>query len=561
MFVAFGELLLLGYLLQLLIEVIAGEAGPEWLSWLTSAALVATAVVWYRGFLRDGYSGMDGVIDAATIFLVALNLTAAVGAADLVLARALLRSMSGSVTRKLLETAVGFGALAAGMVLSDLPTSRVVPRLAFLAPLLFALTLLFHVFVTKLAHYNRALERERVLTRVNNQLNSRLDATRICEITLEATTELVSSFAGGAVALGPADRLEVLATDDASKPVGTLLTYDGHKVGPALPGRASMPGAPSLADPSAAQPSHPAAAQAEPPPVPTLEATSGSYDARPYDVGPDGAPEAHEPEGRGAMELIMPITLRERFHGVLMLRSSSPVGPNLRGTLESLCNSAGLALATAELTADLTNLAFYDPLTRLSNRALLSDQTDKAVARAARSGTAVAMLVLDLNDFKRINDELGHRAGDEALVIVAARLLDQVREGDVVARIGGDEFAVLLTDLRDAEDATTVARRIVGALSWPLQVGEQPMPVGASVGVAVWSVDDDQDGDDGDNRAPPKLDPLLHDADIAMYMAKSKGTGYEVFKGAPQGWPWPRGGRDPRSRTGRQERRRRRPGQ
>jgi diguanylate cyclase (GGDEF)-like protein len=256
-------------------------------------------------------------------------------------------------------------------------------------------------------------------------------------------------------------------------------------------------------------------------------------------------------------ELIWPITVRGQFQGVLMLDTTVPVGDNLCDTLGSLSSSAGLALATAQLTAELTNLAFYDPLTRLSNRALLSDQSDKAIARAARNGTTVALFVLDLNSFKRINDELGHRAGDEALVIVAARLLDQVREGDVVARIGGDEFAVLLTDLRDAEEATTVARRILGALSWPLQIDSHAMPIGASIGVVVWSVNDSPADAEEGRRPLPRLDSLLHDADTAMYLAKSQGTGYEVFTGPARGRG--RGKGDRRFRRGRQERRRRRP--
>jgi diguanylate cyclase (GGDEF)-like protein len=208
-------------------------------------------------------------------------------------------------------------------------------------------------------------------------------------------------------------------------------------------------------------------------------------------------------------------------------------GPALCAALDRLCSKAGLALANAALDAELTSMAFHDPLTRLPNRALLAEQTDTALARAARSGTAIALLVLDLDGFKRINDQLGHRAGDETLRIVVARLRDQLRDADVAARLGGDEFAVLLADLADPADATTVARRIIGALGEPFRLGDQQhAKVGASLGIVTWSAPSSPPGMDSPKEGSvPELDGLLHDADAAMYLAKRRGTGYELVSG------------------------------
>jgi diguanylate cyclase (GGDEF)-like protein len=141
----------------------------------------------------------------------------------------------------------------------------------------------------------------------------------------------------------------------------------------------------------------------------------------------------------------------------------------------------------------------------------------------------VALLVLDLDGFKGINDQYGHRAGDETLMIVAGRLRDQLREGDVAARLGGDEFAVLLVDLDDPAPATTVAERILAALNQPLRVADDELVVGASIGVVTWSASPAPPGPTPREERPrPTLDRLLNDADTAMYLAKSRGTGYEV---------------------------------
>jgi diguanylate cyclase (GGDEF)-like protein len=164
------------------------------------------------------------------------------------------------------------------------------------------------------------------------------------------------------------------------------------------------------------------------------------------------------------------------------------------------------------LEAELAHRAFHDPLTGLANRALFADRVAHALARAGRQPETAAVLYVDLDDFKGVNDTLGHAAGDALLAVVAARLLNATRGCDTVARLGGDEFAVLLENVRDEADATTVAERVLAAVSTPAAVGGRLVGPRASVGIA---------------RAAPgtSAEELLRDADTAMYDAKARGAG------------------------------------
>ncbi|HJU74941.1 MAG TPA: EAL domain-containing protein [Gemmatimonadaceae bacterium] len=169
------------------------------------------------------------------------------------------------------------------------------------------------------------------------------------------------------------------------------------------------------------------------------------------------------------------------------------------------------------LEAQLAHQAYHDPLTELANRTLFRDRVEHALARASRHCERVAVLFLDVDDFKTVNDSLGHDEGDRLLKAVAARLLNATRGCDTVARLGGDEFAVLLENVRDDQDAIVVANRVTSALSAPFQLNQKMVSVGASMGIARAA--------DGDG-----ADELLRNADVAMYAAKSRGKGrYCVF--------------------------------
>jgi len=176
-----------------------------------------------------------------------------------------------------------------------------------------------------------------------------------------------------------------------------------------------------------------------------------------------------------------------------------------------------------DLAAELRHLAFHDSLTGLPNRAQFVDRVETALGRARRNGGEVVVLLIDLDNFKPVNDRLGHACGDELLKQVAERLRRCLRETDTAARIGGDEFAVVLEE-PVAGGFASVAERVVRALQTPYLLGEEQMVVCASVGVAV-----DQNGahESGD---------LLREADVAMYAAKHQGkAGFQVFTapGAP----------------------------
>src|SRR5262245_9717921 len=171
----------------------------------------------------------------------------------------------------------------------------------------------------------------------------------------------------------------------------------------------------------------------------------------------------------------------------------------------------------------LAHQAFHDPVTSLANRALFSDRVEHALMRAQRGVPDIAVMFIDLDDFKTVNDSLGHEAGDRVLQEVARRLLIAVRPTDTVARFGGDEFAVLLEGVSDSPEAAYAAARILQALELPTEIESKQVFPRASVGICLVDRED----------AVPEAAELLRNADVAMYMAKrdSKGS-YRVFEPA-----------------------------
>ena len=157
------------------------------------------------------------------------------------------------------------------------------------------------------------------------------------------------------------------------------------------------------------------------------------------------------------------------------------------------------------------HLAYHDMLTGLPNRRLFSDRLEQAIARARRKGHRVAVMLLDLDDFKIINDTHGHSTGDEVLIAISHRLRQAVRESDTVARLGGDEFVVLLPETLHVEDAATVAQKIIETVREPVAIGNRQYFLGVSIGLALFP-------DHASN-----AERLLQQADIAMYIAKRRG--------------------------------------
>jgi len=168
----------------------------------------------------------------------------------------------------------------------------------------------------------------------------------------------------------------------------------------------------------------------------------------------------------------------------------------------------------------LQYLAHYDALTNLPNRVLFTDRLDQSLARARWHGRAVAVLFLDLDRFKIINDTLGHNVGDQALQALSERLKSCVREGDTVARLGGDEFAIVLEDIASADDVAPSARKVLDVLSQPFLLDKHEFIITTSIGISLFPLD-------GGN-----THTLLKHADIAMYRAKEEGRNTYQFYSA-----------------------------
>jgi diguanylate cyclase (GGDEF)-like protein len=185
--------------------------------------------------------------------------------------------------------------------------------------------------------------------------------------------------------------------------------------------------------------------------------------------------------------------------------------------MQAIANVLANAIARRRTEERTQHEALHDPLTELPNRNLFLDRLEHALSQAGRHQNSVAVLFLDLDQFKRVNDSLGHVAGDELLAAVAPRLEQALRPGDSIARFGGDEFAVLVEDISNERDVTRVAERIAEALARPFVLREGEHFVSASIGISIG----------GGSDAP---EALIRDADSALYRAKEHGRGgYEIF--------------------------------
>ncbi len=194
-------------------------------------------------------------------------------------------------------------------------------------------------------------------------------------------------------------------------------------------------------------------------------------------------------------------------------------------------NVRGIVLNTRDVSErkafeeQLAHQAFHDSVTGLANRALFKDRVEHALERQGRDQEPVTVLFMDLDDFKTINDSLGHAAGDRLLGEVGERVKNTLRQADTAARLGGDEFAILLEDGGDGVEAAEVASRILASLEGPFYLDGKEMFIRASIGIAS--------ADHTRSTGPEGAEELLRNADVAMYMAKEAGKGrYQVFEPA-----------------------------
>jgi len=212
-----------------------------------------------------------------------------------------------------------------------------------------------------------------------------------------------------------------------------------------------------------------------------------------------------------------------RVIGKITRENGVPV--KINGIIQNISEqkAAQLALETANYELEYANrilehIAHYDALTHLPNRVLLADRMQQAMLQNQRSGESLAVAFIDLDGFKAINDQYGHGTGDKLLITIARRMKAALRESDTLARIGGDEFVVVLTQLKNVNDCEPMLRRLLDAAAEPVQLEEVVLEVSASIGVTIYP----QDGVDAEQ--------LLRHADQAMYLAKQAGKNcYHLF--------------------------------
>ncbi len=201
------------------------------------------------------------------------------------------------------------------------------------------------------------------------------------------------------------------------------------------------------------------------------------------------------------------------------------------GGTDFLARSILYAIERKKAQERLTYLAQHDQLTGLINRTLFRDRLIHAMARSKRKDQPLAVMLLDLDRFKAVNDTLGHDVGDQLLKEVATRLLECVREVDTVARMGGDEFTAILEGIAGEDNVLVVAKRIVESIGSPFQIGPHSISIGVSIGITLYPSDDES------------IDELLRHADKAMYAAKQQGGSRFQFHSpaghSPAGAPIP----------------------
>lgn len=216
---------------------------------------------------------------------------------------------------------------------------------------------------------------------------------------------------------------------------------------------------------------------------------------------------------------VWPVSVSDRVEAILTIgyREAPTTDPFLASSGTQFAERLAVALSKSARDERLYRQAHYDPLTALPNRILFRDRLAQELANSTAGLSRGALLYIDLDHFKRVNDSVGHSAGDQLLTIVAQRLRSCTKEGDTVARLGGDEFTVILRNVVDPDAARTVGDRIIQLLQLPVNIGGRDHFVCASIGITLFP-------DDG-----ATIDDLMRNADTAMYRAKDSGRGCTVF--------------------------------
>ncbi|MCE7913005.1 MAG: diguanylate cyclase [Candidatus Brocadia sp. AMX3] len=220
--------------------------------------------------------------------------------------------------------------------------------------------------------------------------------------------------------------------------------------------------------------------------------------------------------------LILPVYAEKELSGFVGFDNIVAIDPWHEediALLRIMAEIIGNAIARRQSESRITYMAYHDTLTNLPNRNLFHDRLKVAIVQAKRNGRMVAVMILDLDHFKTINDSLGHHIGDLLLKAVAERLTRCVREGDTIARTGGDEFTIILPDLVHALNTIIVASKIIDALNQPFRLEGHEIHISTSIGISLYPLDADEKAD------------LVKKADIAMYLSKARGKNtYRFYK-------------------------------
>lgn len=231
--------------------------------------------------------------------------------------------------------------------------------------------------------------------------------------------------------------------------------------------------------------------------------------------------EEFKKEGIKAL-LILPVYAENELAGFIGFDNVVTTGPWNEediARLRIMAEIIGNAIARKKSEALITHMAYHDPLTNLPNRNLFQDRLQVAIVHAKRTGMIMAVMVIDLDNFKTINDSLGHHTGDLLLLAVAERLIKCVRESDTIARTGGDEFIIVLPEITYPVNAAIVANKILDTLSKPFFLESHELNTTVSIGISLYPVD------------TVEIDDLIKKADLAMYLSKEQGKNtYRFYK-------------------------------
>ncbi|MBX0301266.1 EAL domain-containing protein [Cryobacterium sp. 1639] len=458
-------------MLSLLFTLPAVFVVPEVHPFVLLLGTVAALTLWAShiyGYLRQRVPFGLEILDAVALTALAVACATPSAVAPLLFACAWVRTLYGSrwrsTARGVLYTAAYLTAAALWPLVPEHTTAPTwVQQIGVVSIMALTITVSAQLRIGLQAH-DWAIERDRALTKTGAKLLGLTDPDRIRGLAWTTANELGSTTPGLRVLKASRDG-DVLRIGASTGQFATLPV--------------TVPGS-------------------------VVNCTGAVDDARVADDAP-----LNDAVGTALKWECVPLT-EEEDDAWLLIGAPRRIPEGTLLSVRGLVNQVNLALRNSDAHRQLTAQAESDPLTGLDNRATFTTKLATALDEQGAEG-GLHVLFLDLDDFKDVNDQLGHHAGDAVLTEVAARLQHSIRPQDVCARLGGDEFAVVLTGTTD-DDALAIGQRMVGSLAAPITFDGRPVLVNASVGVAS-------------ARPGIDLDALVHQADVAMYAAKANGKG------------------------------------